>query len=320
MPPEPKLEYERREGFISRKQYRRLMALTLVNTVLLAGFVVGPGVGPMVRNQWQQYQGRRAEKATRAAQAELIARGKAYVAPQGLVVYEERPDRAAKLLADQPSQYRVIPDLNVPYLTPKPWQPPVELKQSQVRGFSTSAAFVGGLLDPQTGQRRAVVVNIRAEQKFDRTIDGSDTRRTYRVLTTRMLVAQIAADGGGRYQSTALQLDPRGRTRTMAVWKRGSADFEHGQVEYTPRGLFCIYAGRPDPADPSHFTIDYELDDQRGTIDGWLQADQRVELCPRSGGIVDRDPQGRNIVWDPTLTPPTTVPSATAANATRPNG
>jgi len=30
-----------------------------------------------------------------------------------------------------------------------------------------------------------------------------------------------------------------------------------------------------------------------------------VELRPRSGGIVDQDPRGRDVVWDPTLTPTT---------------
>jgi hypothetical protein len=32
-----------------------------------------------------------------------------------------------------------------------------------------------------------------------------------------------------------------------------------------------IYAGQPDPKDPSHFTIDYEIAGRRGTIDGYLR-------------------------------------------------
>lgn len=43
-----------------------------------------------------------------------------------------------------------------------------------------------------------------------------------------------------------------------------------------------IYAGQPDPADPSHFTIDYEMWGQRDTFDGWLQPDDTVRLKPRS--------------------------------------
>ena len=43
-----------------------------------------------------------------------------------------------------------------------------------------------------------------------------------------------------------------------------------------------LYAGRPDPADPSHFTLDYELDGRRETIDGWLRDDDAVDLTQRN--------------------------------------
>lgn len=43
-----------------------------------------------------------------------------------------------------------------------------------------------------------------------------------------------------------------------------------------------LFAGRPDPADPSHFTIDYELDGRHGTIDGWLRDDDAVDLKLRN--------------------------------------
>ena len=35
-----------------------------------------------------------------------------------------------------------------------------------------------------------------------------------------------------------------------------------------------IFAGQPDPNDPSHFTIEYEADGKRGVIDGWLRDSQ----------------------------------------------
>jgi hypothetical protein len=43
-----------------------------------------------------------------------------------------------------------------------------------------------------------------------------------------------------------------------------------------------LYAGRPDPADPSHFTIDYAVDYRRETIDGWLRDDDAVDLKLRN--------------------------------------
>ena len=43
-----------------------------------------------------------------------------------------------------------------------------------------------------------------------------------------------------------------------------------------------IFAGQPDPADPSHFTIRYQLWGQEDIIDGKLQDDDRVTLTPRN--------------------------------------
>ena len=42
-----------------------------------------------------------------------------------------------------------------------------------------------------------------------------------------------------------------------------------------------MFAGQPDPADPAHFTIRYELDDQPHVIDGWLRDDDTVLLAWR---------------------------------------
>jgi hypothetical protein len=44
-----------------------------------------------------------------------------------------------------------------------------------------------------------------------------------------------------------------------------------------------LYAGQPDPVDSSHFTIPYETTSGRGTIDGWLQADDTVKMQVRDG-------------------------------------
>jgi hypothetical protein len=39
-----------------------------------------------------------------------------------------------------------------------------------------------------------------------------------------------------------------------------------------------VFAGQPDPNNASHFTIDYELDGARITLDGWLQDAQTVKI------------------------------------------
>jgi hypothetical protein len=49
-----------------------------------------------------------------------------------------------------------------------------------------------------------------------------------------------------------------------------------------PRSL-RIFAGQPDPADASRFTIVYEWDGRRGTIDGRLNDDDTIVLTDRDG-------------------------------------
>ena len=48
-------------------------------------------------------------------------------------------------------------------------------------------------------------------------------------------------------------------------------------------GVRRIFAAQFDDKDQSHFTIKYEIDDQPGTIDGWLQVDDSVKLQIRDG-------------------------------------
>jgi hypothetical protein len=50
----------------------------------------------------------------------------------------------------------------------------------------------------------------------------------------------------------------------------------------SPQSPLRIYAGQLDPANPAHFTIDYEYRGKTGTIDGWLQSDDTILLEPRT--------------------------------------
>jgi hypothetical protein len=43
------------------------------------------------------------------------------------------------------------------------------------------------------------------------------------------------------------------------------------------------FAGQPDPADPTHFTIAYTVRKQAGIVDGWLGDDDTVKLKVRAG-------------------------------------
>ena len=60
-----------------------------------------------------------------------------------------------------------------------------------------------------------------------------------------------------------------------------------------PFGGLTLYAGRPDLADDSHFTIAYAIPAGKGTIDGWLLSDDMVKFEVRDGPMAPSVPAGR---------------------------
>ena len=96
----------------------------------------------------------------------------------------------------------------------------------------------------------------------------------------------------GHVHLVGVGIDPSGgapSTRPRGVvWYRFPGDrcptlryaYELGTVAPRP-GRIKIFAGQPDPSDPSHFTISYELDGKPKTIDGWLNDDDTVRFNRR---------------------------------------
>jgi len=101
----PALAYDRAGPYATRRGFRLLLTLTLLNTLMLAGFVVGPQIKPLAAAQWQAWQASRA--ARRQLQAETASRQTclSYAPPAGLVAYEEDPAEAAKLLSSGNGKY-----------------------------------------------------------------------------------------------------------------------------------------------------------------------------------------------------------------------
>jgi hypothetical protein len=60
------------------------------------------------------------------------------------------------------------------------------------------------------------------------------------------------------------------------------------RVRLHPADRFRLFAGRPDPVDEAHFTFRYELNDEPGTIDGYLMPDDSVKIEPRDGPLRNR--------------------------------
>lgn len=81
----------------------------------------------------------------------------------------------------------------------------------------------------------------------------------------------------------------------LEAWVAPAAQLGNYQVLSSPAGVLhmrcsrlpgqalTFTAGQPDPVDPSHFTIGYQIDDGPGVIDGWLAKPDTVMMRVRSG-------------------------------------
>jgi hypothetical protein len=103
------------------------------------------------------------------------------------------------------------------------------------------------------GARRVVVVTV-----LGRTIDP----RVFHSPGASLCNASV-------YSMASIRADP-----TL----KSSRHFALYPLPLTPLGKLKLYAGQADPADESHFTIDFETQGVRGTIDGWLLPDDTVIL------------------------------------------
>ena len=126
---------------------RALTFLTLVNTVMLGGFVLGPHLSPFLKQQWQQWQAERAQRKQRLAEIAIQNQCLNYTAPADKVVYEEDPDEGAKLLAAESADYQPAVVGRPGFAVPAGWRPPVRVKLPQPFQqfiFTAGGARAGG--------------------------------------------------------------------------------------------------------------------------------------------------------------------------------
>jgi hypothetical protein len=62
-----------------------------------------------------------------------------------------------------------------------------------------------------------------------------------------------------------------------------STRFVQGIGSHRASDRLRLFAGQPDASDPTHFTIRYDINGERGTIDGWLRDDGMVTFTVRDG-------------------------------------
>jgi hypothetical protein len=98
------------------------------------------------------------------------------------------------------------------------------------------------------------------------------------------------------------QIGIRGCTMSAGTFFHPSATVWYGdqwrilRVDPNCHGPFRFYAGQPDPANPSRFTIDYTYQGNPGTIDGSVGDGGNIILTPRQGVLI-KDHSGT--IWNP---------------------
>lgn len=102
------LQYDGTPTALARRACRLLAFptfLTLINTVMMGVFVLGPQLSPFLKQQWQQWRDARAQRKQRLAEMAVQKQCLDYAAPADKVVYEEDPDEGAKLLSADAADY-----------------------------------------------------------------------------------------------------------------------------------------------------------------------------------------------------------------------
>jgi hypothetical protein len=334
--PPQRLEYDK-PSMVSRRQMNLFLLLLTVNTILFAAFVCLPAASPWLKQQWEDWQRRRAATKAAEAQRQEVASCLTFAQPPTTVVYAEDTDDARKLLASAGrSRTLAVPGSNTgvsgwagapgssnslaDLLTVHGWQGPAlrgraEPWHTVVRRssrFATpssaddSVVFLHGMRTPG-GRERLVWVSLSANQELR---SPQQKGEPHVVETRRKFRGWVfdPADLNKVTETTITLTEPPGRHTSFHLVYGG--DGTRPRIERVERkGVWRIFAGQIDPADPSRLTILYEVDGQTGVIDGRLTDGDRLMLEPRVGALVVWR-TGAEYVWDLGAAAATTRPAA----------
>ena len=317
----PSLAYDRPASVgVTRWQFRLLLLLVVANLAITIQTAYAPQVANQVRQRWAAYQWSRHWKATHRqglaysepatkivwddhpdTAAKLLA-GPGYrgLHVEGLQNYTQLarwPKGAVAVVPpavdafhrlhfglgfpDLSGENRVEPDAAAVFL--RPMKTPGgedRLVFVYVAGVSSLDSLqlvtpAGQLISPVNGPPSA------------RAWNGVYTRR----LRVRAVPCRLSADGKTVTPLVAdaglLLIHPAAgaAANQKLTWTPPTADGPE-QIRLGGPGQFRFYAGQLDPADPTHFTVDYDADDVRGTIHGRVAPDGTVRLEPTTGRVV----------------------------------
>ena len=313
-PPPAALEYDRSGNHVTRGQFRVLLILMFVNTVVIVGYVAVPGGTQWARQQWKDFETRRAvearEQQKRDAAAKRIEAFRkvlpalaAMKLPADPPVYTEDGVEEASLLASNPA-YQTVRferqgmELNL-------WQPavartaPVEVLEMQkvlgnARGGDGATAFMHARQNP-AGAQRLVWCTIEAEQQASSDSSGDYFVMTRRTLRVRLIDPGSADETPQTLATVETEFDQRGDAERAHVKRDGTSK--------TPQ-VFRLLSGVPDAADATRCTVPYVLNGATGAFAIRVMPNDRLLVEPGEGRIAER--MGDTAVqqkWDPSAPP-----------------
>ena len=276
--PQP-LAYVPAANVVSVRGFRLLIILTLLNTTLLGGFVLGPALSGFARQQWADYQQRKADAKAEAAKAAQVAAAQAAT----LANHQKQLDGQAAasalvlpadtlLFDDDPKPRDTATTRPAPWpqtlATPRPYADLLDLLPVIRQQTSQPAIplFVGVRRASLASKPRLVVVVLDPHNILTAAQNSYDAR--YRRFFS-MTFSAADTDGNG-FGSTQI---------ASFTWRSPEPERYDEQQAFTAPTL-RLFAGRADADDPARLVIPYEVAGVAGVIRGQLQGDDTLRLVP----------------------------------------
>ena len=313
---------------VSRRSFRLMMLLTLINTLMLGANLVGPGLNGFARQQWAEFQRRQAERKVQAQQAivrqaYLPAQQQCmnYLAPPGTLLYAEDPEGIRRLTAAGPvNQVCQIDTINrpkemisIPIGAPAP---PFTANMPTTVTVPDTLFHSGPLFNqPRTtllflhqcrtpAGLRLVAVYVSCLQDCSELVHSSINKYgsdeglfcNYALRTNRELVG-VAMKPATSDADLAVLSDCSLFLNAGATLVTDSGK-QNGKVTVDYAGQLRLFAGQPDPTDPARFHIPYQFDGTAGSIDGRLTVDDQIQLAP-DRYLADKEVHRRDDVPSP---------------------
>jgi hypothetical protein len=322
--PQRPLPYERSgssSGLVTRGQFRWLLILLTIHLLIVIQTTYAPGLRIAVMEWRADRQQKAAQQAAVKQALALEQQATNFSEPATKVVWEEDPDEAAKLMAG--AGYRWIHEdsgrssffgsLALPkgaLSLPPPIYQAARMAEWGLDADTMAVAFLHGVRSP-AGNERIVLVYVAGSLSIGNPPSGlfgdaggspTSTGWTRPLQKNQYFVAVPGLPGRGENppkplteRSTMLNIHAD-TSSSQAAWVfTPGASGAPGQVKLEQRNRLRVFAGQGDPADPSRFTIAYDVDGTPGVLQGRLKDDDTIELRPSTGKVVgDRwDPAGK---------------------------